>query len=449
MSRAKLCVCGASSQLGRERSRLVKAEQMILKRLRGISEREGVLKGCDKGLQEREEELHARQEEQHCKELAVLAKLESLRLTAERAGQRREALRERENRALQHRQELLRTQHRVEKRLERIAATRGQHLEDKRDVDALEDVRRREAEGVASMKTRLDAAEESLHVRREQLGSLHVEIDKQRAVIKADQDTLEPVQAELQAREVEINERKALLEQRRAALNERKDRLRKMREETEAALSRKVELEKQAEEAELRLTRLWDDIHQRQQVLEDIDTSLWGREERLTMEQRDLLVSSQGAPELEPLALELAAAELAERARREQSAAFARRSAELEAVVRELEGHLAAPGGEQSKGEVLREAMGGSPVVPMAPNQALAPAKPIKRPPTVLTLPAALKETGRVPSKVAVLRPVIRRPSAPVKPTQLPLSREPVKREPTLLVSFPKPVVIERVGSAA
>merc|ERR1711966_90809 len=95
-------------------------------------------------------------------------------------------------------------------------------------------------------------------------------------------------------------------------------------------------LELDIEDMGRQLTQLWDDIHQRQQVLEDIDTSLQGREERLNVKEHSLLCEREAratpggcvAAEAEQLQLELMAAELAERAWRERSASLAKREEE-------------------------------------------------------------------------------------------------------------------------
>lgn len=100
--------------------------------------------------------------------------------------------------------------------------------------------------------------------------------------VRERQDVLEPVRGGLQAKEADLNERQVLLDRRRAELEEREAAL----EERAAELARLTQqgdaIRRDNDDAERRLALLWDDLHQRQQVLEDVDASLRVREERLS-----------------------------------------------------------------------------------------------------------------------------------------------------------------------
>merc|ERR1712113_979092 len=116
-----------------------------------------------------------------------------------------------------------------------------------------------------------------------------------------------------------------------------------------AATQRDIELRQSNEETERRLAQLWDDIHQRQKVLEDIGTCLNSREERAINAQHTLVCNREGqafagqwdawpiGQDVEQLQLEFTAAELADRAWRERSAALVHREEELLARLHLLE----------------------------------------------------------------------------------------------------------------
>eukprot|EP00971_Amphidinium_carterae_P142001 2812689-Amphidinium_carterae.1 len=119
--------------------------------------------------------------------------------------------------------------------------------------------------------------------------------------------------------------------------------------ELATADERTEELNRQNEEVERRLAQLWDDNHQRQQVLEDISVNINGREMRLVAAEHSIAceVDAPGstarhaweAPcdvEAEHLELELTAAELSERAWRERSRALAQQELELQERLRML-----------------------------------------------------------------------------------------------------------------
>merc|ERR1719198_2903002 len=200
-------------------------------------------------------------------------------------------------------------------------------------------------------QSRVAASELRLSDRCEQLVQLKAEVSQQHIAVRTRQDELEPIQGDLQAKEADLNERQVLFERRRAKLTERESKLEKLCAESANASKKCGVLRQSNEDAEQRLARLWDDIHQRQQVLDDIGLSLRGREERLTAAEHSLVCAREAQlldgntgsnvasspkakkawhdPEAEQVELELTAAELAERAWRERSAALADREEKL------------------------------------------------------------------------------------------------------------------------
>jgi len=369
VSRAKLCVCGASSQLGRERSRLLKADRAVRERLQRLAEREEALDTLDAKIFAQEEDLCERREDQRCEEVDVSRRLEALVLEVQAAERRHEASLLHQGRLEERRLEVLRLQQRAQKRLERTEASQRQLAQDRRDVEELRAEREDESLAIAGAEPLAARGASMVSKWREQLARLEADAGERRLAVRMRQEELEPIQSDLQAKEAELNERQALVERRRTALAAREEQLESSLAESGAADERCAAARRSNRETEARLARLWDDIHQRQQVLDDLDASLRGREARLdAAELRSL--AGRGArgeaaravgpavgggsavggglreawppPEAEQLELELRAAEISDRAWRKQSVALARSEEELLARVRQLEAGLAS-----------------------------------------------------------------------------------------------------------
>lgn len=337
ISRAKLCVCGASSQLGRERSRLLKVEQMIMQRLQRLTEREEAFKAFDEKIRRREEELSQQQEEHRIQELDLRSKIDATTTAILRAEERCEAVKQREQDCEARRRDLLRQQQRVQKRLERVAATQHHLSEDRHEIVKLQAERDNTARTLEDLRRGVDLHEREAAERHRELKRLEVDVGMRRSAVKRRQEELEPVQADLQAKEADLNERQALLDRRRAAIAEREAHLEKCCREIAETTERTTVVQKSNEEVERRLERLWDDIHQRQLVLEDLDRSLHGRHARVTAAEHSRVVRDGRSKDVDELETELMAAELSDKAWRDRSAALSKSEAELRARVQLLE----------------------------------------------------------------------------------------------------------------
>jgi len=316
---------------------LLKVEQMVGQRLQRLIEREEAFSAFDDKIRRREHELCEQREEHQRQELELQNQLEMTAAALERAEERSEAVKNREQECEVRRRDLLRRQQRVQKRLERVAATQNQLAEDRRDISKLQVERDTVARTLEDMRRGVDLLEHESTSRQEQLKRLEVDVGMRRSAVKIRQEELEPVQADLQAKEADLNERQALLDRRREALVDREAHLEKCCREIAEATERTNIVQKSNEEVEQRLKRLWDDIHQRQQVLEDLDKSLQGRHARVTAAEHSRVIRDIRIKDDDDVERELMAAELSDQAWRDRSAALAKSEEELRARVQFLE----------------------------------------------------------------------------------------------------------------
>lgn len=270
---------------------------------------------------------------------------------------REHTIHEREQQTQQLLQGLQRQRNRLQKRLDRVAGTQRQLSEDRGDIEVLRTDGDEDAGALDQAAAEAATAASAVQEQRKSLGRLSAEVGELREGIRSRQSELEHIQGDLQTKEADLDERRALLERGRAALEEREAQLNYASADATKANECREEANRSAEELERRLALLWDDIHQRQQVLEDIDTSLLGREERLRSEQHSLVCAHETTSswhegssswpievDSEQLSLELVAAELAERSWRERTTVLARRREELLARVHQLESTYANVG---------------------------------------------------------------------------------------------------------
>lgn len=137
VAKLKLCVCGASSQLGRERSRLLRAEQLVAQRQARLAEREEAFNAFDEKVRRREEDLRERQLQRSGEDIEIVRRLDTLAQAMCRVEERHEEVQQRE-RALQQRfKDFARRQQRAQKRLERAEAAWQQLAEDRGEVAVL------------------------------------------------------------------------------------------------------------------------------------------------------------------------------------------------------------------------------------------------------------------------------------------------------------------------
>jgi len=359
VSRAKLCVCGASSQLGRERSRLLRAEQLLGQRHRRLAAQEIVVRSAEAAVENDEEELHEIHRMVALEEALALEREEALRLAELRTEARCEEAIEAEGQEEALRRDLQRRELLARKRLSRAEETRRELAgEAAPRALAAREACDAEAAAVEEVECLTADTEEELTQFREELARLREEVARRRVEVRARQDDLEPIQSDLQAKEADLSERQALLERRKASVAAREAALEGDKAKVSVDLERHAALQQQAAAVERRLAALWDDIHQRQQVVDDVDGSLRGREERLAAAQLSLACvrddvawgrDAAEAPDARELALEISAAELTERAWRERSAALAQRDAELTARAKLLEATLLGHPGQDAQ----------------------------------------------------------------------------------------------------
>lgn len=316
---------------------------MVIQRALRIAEREEAFAAFEEKIGRREEELCELAEDQRCQDEDLTRRLENIGATVQQAEEERRAAEVREERCETRQRELHRQQVRLQKRLERVASTREQLEEDRSDTATLESEYCTCARSLKDLRQRATVSENELYDRQRRLEQRENEFAQLRSAVKLRQEQLEPLQSDLQAKEADLNEREAILGRRRREIEEREACLERALQETASASESSAAAQQRNDEAERRLTLLWDDIHQRQQVVEDLDTSLQGREKRLSKAEHSHAVrqsqTSDCSPqqEAEVIEVELVAAELAERAWRERSAALAKSQENLLARVHMLE----------------------------------------------------------------------------------------------------------------
>jgi len=341
--RAKPCVCALAGQLARERSRLLKAERLIGTGIYALAGREDELAHLEHDVLAEEAELAERRAVHNREELAAAADLEASCEAVAQAEERLAALDARAAEADRLRAAHVEQRRRLQERLERVSAKRRQLAEERGALSGL----RFQAEAQRGAVQRESAAAEAYATELDEASTRHAgeraNVAELRMEVRSRQDALEPIREDLQTKEVDLDERRCLLERQQVALVDRGQHLERIAAEFASASERLAAGRRRTETLEQRLSVLWDDIHQRQRVLEDIGTSLHSREERVNLAQHTLVC----AKETEKVRLELNAAELADRAWRERSAALASQEEELIARVRLLEAML--PSGRRAE----------------------------------------------------------------------------------------------------
>jgi len=269
---------------------------MVIARSQRIAEREEAFAAFEEKIRQREEDLCEQSEEHRIQEAELVRRLDSVAMTVQQAGEERKAAEDREQRCEAWQREMQKQHVRLQKRLDRVLSTKQQLEEDGHDIAALSGEHDVSAHSLEDLRERAAVVENELYDRQRELEHRENDLAVRRSAVKVRQDQLEPVQSDLQAKEADHNERQALLNRRRLDLEEREACLERARLEIASANERSALAQQSNDEAEHRLTRLWDDIHQRQQVLEDLDTSMEGREQRLSEAEHSLIVRrSQGA----------------------------------------------------------------------------------------------------------------------------------------------------------
>lgn len=319
----------------------MRLEQTVNLNLQRLAQFEETLEVDEKEIQAREEACLAAKQSHSEAEAAMSSRLDLLSREIQLGCLAQDAVEERERAGQARRKELVKCEQRSRRRIERVIETRRQLEFDRGDVAFLKADCKEETRSLAEAREKVLVAQETVHQRQEELDERESELRHRRESALSRHQKLKPLSGSLQAREVELDEREALLESRRKALAERQRQFEVTNVEARAASKKASELHKQNEEAEMRLVRLWDDIYQRQQMLQDINSSIHGREERLSAAQhsfvcqREVNIGSGWEAwngEDEHVELELMAAELMERAWRERSAFLAQREDELRGI---------------------------------------------------------------------------------------------------------------------
>ncbi|CAE7943112.1 unnamed protein product, partial [Symbiodinium necroappetens] len=87
--------------------------------------------------------------------------------------------------------------------------------------------------------------------------------------------------------EADLDERQSLLQRRRAALQQREERIQVLTSELAEAHETEAESRRTSAEKEKRLEEIWEQIYQRQAVLEDLRTRAAGSRARGAAAARD------------------------------------------------------------------------------------------------------------------------------------------------------------------
>ncbi|CAL1143608.1 unnamed protein product [Cladocopium goreaui] len=308
LSKLKTCVCAASAQLGREKSRLLKLEQKYVQRANRVLEREEVVDDLDSEAMRKEEELVERREHFMLQELHVSQELEALQQSTREAQQLQAVLAERHHEVLRQERQQMRQQLRLSKRMERVDDT-SRHIceERQRWQDRGEAVEQTE---LRLLEAETEALRGKLPLRCEALEEARRNGEELREEVASWQAKLEPIRRELQMKEADLDERCTSVARRKEELELREQRLAQRRVELEeaaeraplAARQRKAELQNQLEE-------LCEEVDQRQQMLQDIRCK---KTERISTLRDDL-----------------AAAELSESAWRERCTSLETRKKQL------------------------------------------------------------------------------------------------------------------------
>lgn len=287
--RAKPCVCALSGQLARDRSRLLKADQLINQGIHRLAFREDALDDVDAQVSSQELALAERRRAHAAEEHAASVALETARMHAEEARGRQFRLQEQGRQTAELREALLQRRQEVQQRLEATGARRRRLAEECGEADRLRSEAEVHAAATEALAEAVEARQLELSEATGQCSAAASRADARRAAVRARQDALDFVRHELESKEADLDEREALCQRRSAALAERESRLDRGAAELAAVRAAEAEARRSAEESERRLTALWDDIHQRQQVLEDIGSSLYSREERLSIAEHSLV----------------------------------------------------------------------------------------------------------------------------------------------------------------
>merc|ERR1740123_567506 len=243
------------------------------------AEREDVVAALEKQVCDRKTELVRQRQQLQMEEAELEAGDAVLRRNVEEADLKEQVILEREQQTQQLLQGFQRQHSRLQKRLDRVAGTQHQLSEDRGDIEVLRTEGDEDAGALDQARAEAATAASAVQERREALGRLSVEVRDLREAIRSRQSELELTQGDLQTKEADLVERRTLLERNRTALEDREAQLSCASADATKANESREEANRSAEELERRLALLWDDIHQRQQVVEDIGTSLMGREE--------------------------------------------------------------------------------------------------------------------------------------------------------------------------
>eukprot|EP00439_Symbiodinium_sp_Y106_P034607 s2499_g4.t1 len=277
----KTCVCSASSQLSRERQRLLKLEQRCIQRSLRLADREDAVNDLEGHVWQREdglsgclkiaslgllkfliecasyfEKLAEKRESFLQEELSVASALQALEVAQIRAGELQAANAAQDREVQQQQRQLVRTKQRLEKRLERVERERASFVEERTALTELEESEQGKTPPISSEALRAKARS------GEPIAAYGL------GWVRAWQTRLEPLRREMQTKEADLDERQSLIQRRRTALQQREERLQLLTSELAEAHDTEAESRKTSAEKEKRLEEIWEQIYQRQSVLE-------------------------------------------------------------------------------------------------------------------------------------------------------------------------------------
>ncbi|CAJ1374938.1 unnamed protein product [Effrenium voratum] len=319
LAKTKTCVCAASASLGRERSRLLKLEQRCLQRTLRIVEKEEAVEDLENEVEARERELAEKRDAFLLEEQQVAQNLEALQKSTREAQQLQASLAERQQEVLQRQKVQQKQRQKLTKRLQRAEATEEHLKEERKNLEHMEVAEPGEPDAQEAELLRQKTA-----ARRAAVGEAQEQLEELRKELQAWQAKLEPVRRELQMKEADLDERRIFMERSKEELNLREQRHLEQRAMREAELEKVAAAKLQTASLEKQLEELWDEIHQRRQILQD-----------LLAQRRD---AEDAAGELRRSEVEdLRSAELAERAWRERCTSLVARRRELLAEIQHAE----------------------------------------------------------------------------------------------------------------
>lgn len=320
---------------------MLKAEKCVNQGINRLLQLEETLDIFTEQVAAQEAGLLERRQQLRRGEQAAAADLEHSELAAEESRSKVSTFEERQSMLLDGQAALDGRRREVQARTS-LAEAKRRELDAERAIGArLQQEVAEGCESVARAEATLEALSKDVAECAEQLMQVASSVVRRRGQIRGRQDVLDLVRAELQSEDAALTRRRSQLEANQVALAAREAELATAGSGLAELRARAARAKEEVDSVERRLASLWDDIHQRQLVVDDICSTLRAREDRVGEVQRSLACEGASTSDAAQLHVELSAAGLADRAWRDRSAALADREAELQARLRLLKAQAA------------------------------------------------------------------------------------------------------------